>query len=110
MERFCKVCRNWHDLTKPWPIECWREPERQRSHIPAPMLNIDTMEPVKSMLDGKMYDSKAALRSTYKQAGVVEVGDDSSVTAPKPRAKTKPDRKQIKAAVGRAFSQAGLGA
>lgn len=74
------------------------------------MINQDTMEPVQSQLDGKMYDSKAALRATYKAHGVVEVGDDSSVTNPKPRPKPKPDRKKIKAAVGKAFSQVGLGA
>lgn len=85
-------------------------PRGVRSDLPAPMLNLDTMEPVQSQLDGKMYDSKAALRATYKQAGVVEVGNDPSVTDPKPFKKPKPDRAQIKAAVGRAFSQAGFGA
>ena len=62
------------------------------------------------MLDGKMYDSKANLRSTYRQAGVVEVGNDSSVVEPKPFVKPKPDRNAIKASVHKAFSQAGLGA
>ena len=75
-----------------------------------PMLALDTMEPVQSMLDGKMYDSKAALRATYKAAGVTEVGNDPSIMDPKPFEKPKPDRKKIKEAVGRAFSQAGLGA
>lgn len=75
-----------------------------------PMLALDTMEPVQSMLDGKMYDSKAALRATYRAAGVTEVGNDPSIMDPKPFEKPKPDRKKIKEAVGRAFSQAGLGA
>lgn len=75
-----------------------------------PMLALDTMEPVQSMLDGKMYDSKAALRATYRAAGVTEVGNDPSIMNPKPFEKPKPDRKKIKEAVGRAFSQAGLGA
>lgn len=68
------------------------------------------MDPVKSMLDGKLYTSKAALRATYKAAGVTEVGNDSSIMSPKPFKKPKPDRKAIKAAVGKAFSRAGLGA
>lgn len=68
------------------------------------------MDPVKSQLDGKMYDSKAALRSTYKAAGVVEVGDDSSVVDPKPFKAPPPDRKEIKDTLDRAFSQSGLGA
>lgn len=81
-----------------------------KSDLPAPMLIADTMDPVRSQLDGKYYDSKAALRSTYKAAGVVEVGNDSSVLDPKPFKKPKPKREDIKAAVGKAFSRAGLGA
>ena len=80
------------------------------SDLPAPRVIRDTMDPVQSMLDGKLYDSKAALRSTYKAAGVVEVGNDSSVTEPKPFKRPKPNRNEVKAAVGKAFSQAGLGA
>jgi len=81
-----------------------------RSHLPCPMLIADHMEPVKSMLDGQMYDSKSALRRTYKAAGVTEVGDDPSVTDPKPFRKPRPKRDDIKASVARAFSKAGLGA
>lgn len=80
------------------------------SDLPSPMIIADHMEPVKSMLDGKTYDSKAALRATYKAAGVVEVGNDSSITEPKPFRKPKPDRKAIKASVHKAFSKAGFGA
>lgn len=109
-QRLCKVCSKWHDLDAPWPAECWREPTKARSRLSAPMIIQDGMAPVQSMLDGKMYDSKAALRATYKAAGVTEVGDDPSVTNPKPFKRPKPSRKDIKAAVGKAFSQAGLGA
>jgi len=108
-ERFCKVCGGWHRLDA-WPHNCMPERNWNRSDHPAPGIIIDTMAPVQSMLDGKLYDSKSALRATYKQAGVTEVGNDSSVLDPKPFKKPKPDRKAIKAAVGKAFSQAGLGA
>lgn len=67
----------------------------------------DTMAPVQSMLDGKLYDSKAALRATYKAAGVTEVGNDPAIRRKQP--KPKPDRQAIKASVDRAFSRAGLG-
>jgi hypothetical protein len=60
-----------------------------------------------SMLDGKLYDSKSRLRRTYREAGVVEVGNDVHMTPPPPK---RPRREDIKAAVGRAFSKAGLGA
>jgi hypothetical protein len=69
----------------------------------------DAMQPVQSQLDGRIYDSKSKLRRTYRDAGVVEVGNDSSVTDPK-RKVPKVDRQAIKASVSKAFSQAGLGA
>lgn len=79
-----------------------------RSILGAPMVIGDTMEPVQSMLDGKMYDSKRRLRETYRAAGVVEVGKDPAIMRKGP--KPKPDRSAIKAAVGKAFSRVGFGA
>lgn len=81
----------------------------KRSGLASPMVVTDTMAPVQSMLDGKMYDSKAALRATYKASGMVEVGNDSSIVDPKPFKRQGPDRKAIRAATDRAFSKAGLG-
>lgn len=107
-QRFCRCCGGWHNPEN-WPHNCIQV-NYNRSQLSAPMLIADSMEPVKSQLDGKYYDSKAALRATYKAAGVVEVGNDSSITNPKPRPKPKPDRAKIKEAVGKAFSRAGLGA
>jgi ERCC4-type nuclease len=74
------------------------------------MLNLDTMGAIRSMSDGKIYDSKSALRKQYKQAGVVEVGDDKSVTNPMPFKRPKVDRKAVSNTVDKAFAQAGLGA
>lgn len=108
--RKCKVCDGWHDLDEPWPHNCLPERNWNRSDLTSPQVIIDTMKPVQSMLDGKMYDSKAALRATYKRAGVVEVGNDSSVKDPKPFKRPKPDMKAIDAAVRRAASRTGLGA
>jgi hypothetical protein len=71
------------------------------------MLITDQMPPVTSMLDGNIYDSKRALRATYRAAGVTEVGND--VPQLQPRNPKKPDRKGVKASVARAFSRAGLG-
>ena len=36
----------------------------------------DTMDPVRSMVDGRHYDSKSALRAHYRASGVYEVGND----------------------------------
>ncbi len=82
----------------------------QRSDLPGPMVISDAMDPVQSMLDGKLYDSKSTLRRTYKEGGVVEVGNDSSIVDPKPFRKPKVTKEDVRPAVRRAFSKAGLGA
>jgi hypothetical protein len=81
-ERFCDVCKGWHRLDLPWPSSCVKEDIVAKSHLTSPMLVLDTMDPVQSQTNGKIYDSKAALRAEYKRAGVVEVGNDSSVMEP----------------------------
>ena len=82
--------------------------QSKRGDFACPMLSLDTMEPVQSQLDGKLYDSKAALRRTYKEHGVIEVGNDSSVLEPKPREVPRPDRNKIREAVGKAVSRVNL--
>lgn len=52
--------------------------EPKRSDLPCPGLASDVMEPVQSQLDGRLYDSKSALRASYRAAGVTEVGNDAS--------------------------------
>lgn len=79
-----------------------------RSDLPCPHIVGDTMDPVQSMATGKMYDSKSAIRAEYKQLGLTEVGNDSSVIDPKPFRKPKPDRKAIRSTIERAFSRAGF--
>lgn len=108
-QRFCPACKDWH-APDAWPVECLPDLAMNRSAHPGPMLIRDQMAPVRSMLDGKMYDSKRALRATYRAAGVVEVGNDSSVTAPKKKTPVRPKKEDVAATVSRAFSQAGLGA
>lgn len=105
--RLCKFCEGWHDLEY-WPSNCMPEHNWNRSELSGPYIASDTMQPVKSMLDGKLYDSKSKLRSTYRAAGVTEVGNDPAIK--RPFKKPKPDRKAIKASVERAFSRAGFGA
>lgn len=87
------------------PIETERKPSLppKRSDLPFPRIMSDVMEPVQSMLDGKMYDSKSALRATYRANGCVEVGNDPSRL--KPRQKAKPDRRQIKTTLDKAVAR-----
>jgi len=77
------------------------------------MIIQDTIQPIRSMADGKVYTSKSAMRQSYLPGGnpdgkrYIEIGDEAPTRpAPKPR----PDRKAIKATVDKAFSRAGLGA
>jgi hypothetical protein len=91
------------------PADQYVRPRGQRSHLAGPQVIGDTMEPVQSMLDGKLYDSKSRLRETYRAAGVTEVGNDSSIVDPKPFKKPPVDRSAIRASVSKAFSKAGLG-
>lgn len=106
--RLCKVCGDWHDLDRPWPHNCATHEPSKRGDYPVPMMALDTMEPVRSMTNGLLYDSKAALRSEYRRAGVVEVGNDV------PTQKAAPDKAALKKArrdsIGKALSRVGLGA
>jgi hypothetical protein len=79
---------------------------RKRSSHASPAVIGDSMAPLRSMLDGRHYDSKSALRATYRRAGVTEVGNDPAIHRKigKPRA----DRRAVSDAVRRAFAQAGL--
>lgn len=74
--------------------------EPKRSHLACPMITSDTMAPVQSMLDGKLYDSKSTLRLTYRAAGMVEVGNDPARL--RPRKRPAPDIKAIKDSVHKA--------
>lgn len=85
------------------PAEEYRRPVSCRSFFPSPMIASDTMSPVQSMLDGKMYDSKSRLRETYRAAGVDEVGNDPArFRKPAPH---KPDRASIRQSIQKAVSR-----
>ena len=89
------------------PAEEYCRPTPNRSTLAAPHLLRDEMPPVQSMASGRMYDSKSAIRAEYKQLGLREIGNDVPTAPPPPK---RPRREDIRAAVGRAFSKAGLGA
>lgn len=93
------------DFSKEIPAPARSRPDvrAKRSDLPCPRLASDVMDPVQSQLDGKMYDSKSALRRTYQAAGVVEVGNDPARLRPFVRPKT--DRKQIKDTVEKAVAR-----
>lgn len=75
--RLCRVCRDFHDHDKPWPRECaahFAPPPQGR----APYIRTDGMEPIRSMADGRIYDSKSAYYGSVRAAGCEVVGDDKA--------------------------------
>lgn len=40
----------------------------------------DTMDPLQSMADGKVYDSKSMMRAAYRAHGYEECGNDPAIT------------------------------
>lgn len=78
--RHCRVCSGWHDLNGVWPRDCLAHfgTRGPRSELSAPMVIRDGMEPIQSMADGRMYDSKRAYEQGVKAAGCVIVGNEKA--------------------------------
>lgn len=88
------------DFSKDIVIQPKARPLPKRSSLPCPRIASDIMEPVQSQLDGKIYESKSALRATYRAAGVIEVGNDPARL--RPRAKKPIDDTAVANAVDKA--------
>lgn len=76
----------------------WRR--SRQGELACPAVICDGMDAVQSQVDGRIYDSKSAIRAHYKQAGVIEVGNEPIRTPPKP----KPNHEKNREAVHRAFA------
>ncbi|ULR43106.1 hypothetical protein [Rhizobium sp. K102] len=98
-ERYCRVCCGWHALDR-WPHNCLPAQTLARSDLPAPHFVSDSIE-IQSMHDGRHYTSKAKLRSAYRAAGVVEIGNEK----PQPIEKPKADRKAIRNELRRVYAE-----
>lgn len=70
------------------------KPVAAKSEFPMPMIRFDTIDPIQSQADGKMYDSLSALRKTYKADGnpqgkdYIEVGNEDTTKFEKPKRDT----------------------
>ena len=79
----------------------------------APFTISDTQQALKSMTNGKLYDSKSEMRKEYRRAGVAEVGNDKQQNGrswSEERAYRAKQREKIKGALYRVHSQKGDGA
>ncbi len=101
-QRFCKVCRGWHDLDRPWPHNCLPEAPR-RSELACPSVIGDTMPAGEHPYDGRTYDSKSGWRKANRAGGYIEVGNDPARLRPKKR--ELPDRKAITETLKKAKQQ-----
>ena len=86
----------------------WRR-EASQGELCAPMVITDGIPLLQSMATGRWHDSKSALRREYRRHGMVEVGNDSSLTSGKRKAEPSfaeraAERERIKAAAGKALS------
>jgi hypothetical protein len=87
----------------PAPPKRFAAPTPKRSDLPCPRLATDIMPPVQSQVDGRLYDSKSAIRAHYRRAGVEEVGNDPARL--KPFVKPKVSRADVKASVEKAHAR-----
>jgi len=74
--RFCRECREFHDLAEPWPVECYGH-FGVKGDDAGFYVQSDTVDPFRSMADGKTYDSKSRYRAELKARGMVEIGNDN---------------------------------
>jgi hypothetical protein len=91
----------WVDLGGGRQVYCRvAQPMRQRSSLPAPMLNLDTMPETQHPCTGEFFTSKSEFRKVTLAHGMVELGNDPARL--RKASKAKPDRKRIKDAVEKA--------
>lgn len=97
--RFCRVCKDFHDLEAAWPEACVSHFGVQASE--APFVRADGMEAVQSMVDGRTYDSKSAYYASVRRAGCEIVGDDRAGYGPRPEYRPQGVGRSIKEAIER---------
>jgi hypothetical protein len=92
--------------------ERWFARQSSQGQLCAPMVITDGQPALRSMTDGKIYDSKSNMRREYKRAGVEEVGTEKQIgrTWMDEKAKRAKQRSEIKASLHKAHSQMGFGA
>lgn len=113
--RKCKFCGDVHDVND-WPDNHREWVPDNRSELAAPMLANSNLEALggldglQSQVDGKHYTCARRMRAEYRAHEVQEVGNEPQ-RKQSHHAKRKPSTAaDVKPAIERAFSQAGLGA
>lgn len=80
-ERWDRPSHAWVSADE-WQARQWDREERafqrraNQGELATPSVIMDGMPPVKSMIDGKMYDSKATIRAHYRRENAIELGNE----------------------------------
>ena len=90
------------------PLPPVDKPIRQRSArsgFPCPMVIRDSMDDIQSMADGRIYDSKSALRKSYTADGNPQGRDYQEIggTEIEPAGRASVDKKAVRDAVDKAM-------
>lgn len=93
----CSVCEERRDEYRSVAMRdvaptCHRQ--MMRRIITAPAMVMGDIKPYRSMIDGRMITSRSQHRDHLKQHNCVEVGNDSSLTAPPKPRESAPGLKQ----------------
>lgn len=94
--RFCKVCKDFHDMEAAWPDACAGHFAQQSAGAGEARFYVisDTIAPFRSMADGRVYESKSAYRGDLKARGLIEVGNDQVKRSTTPAPPVREDMKR----------------
>lgn len=92
--RLCRICRDFHDVDAAWPEACVGHFGSADSNPTFHVIS-DTMEPVRSMVSGRMHDSKSRYRAEVHAAGCRIVGNDKLERSVKPISRPGADIKRV---------------
>ena len=112
---FSRVDHTWldrdeYERRKAEREERWFQRQMNQGQLACPAVISDTLPVVQSMVTGRYHDSKSKLRQEYRDHGMIEVGNDSSLTSGKRKvceptqAERDAKRAEIKATTQRAFA------
>lgn len=99
--RYCKACNGWHSVDEPWPEACfahWPARSAGAQHVSF-YVRTDGMDPIQSMVSGKVHDSRSAYYREVRQAGCEIVGDDRGGFGKRPEYRPEGVAQSIKRAI-----------
>lgn len=97
--RLCRACKDFHDLDALWPSACAAHFGERASD--APYVRSDGMDPIRSMVSGKMHDSRSAYYAEVRSAGCEIVGNDAGGYGKRPDAAPPGLKKALREALER---------